>query len=268
MFVVSFLFLLYIPRARSPAFSHEISNPSVDGGTLSACLHSFRFFWAIFVVLALGIGYVLVGICESWLCLRFVGRIVCFLLPFRSVFVFLSPSHVIHSLCLFYLWNRILVQFPGMLLVRWNNIEVCRFCGLHPTLRSATEFQCGCSCKKSYFDLLNLWKFRKEISLLCFLHFLRFSVYQVFAKRWWRNLLCSRNCCCTGSSDLLGRPGSTHFSFHVSAPFRNANFRSLACVSLKEFCVQITTIMFEIGRFFLSLLWRRWMVSAIDFWQQ
>jgi hypothetical protein len=26
--------------------------------------------------------------------------------------------------------------------------------------------------------------------------------------------------------------------------------------------------MFEIGRFFLSLLWRRWMVSAIDFWQQ
>jgi hypothetical protein len=35
-----------------------------------------------------------------------------------------------------------------MLLVRWNNnIEVCRFCGLHPTLRSATEFQCGCSGK-------------------------------------------------------------------------------------------------------------------------
>ncbi len=84
VFVVSFLFLLYIPRARSPAFSHEISYTSVDGSTLSACLHSFRFFWAIFGVLALGIGYVLVGICESWfyVCGSLVALYVFF---FRSV---------------------------------------------------------------------------------------------------------------------------------------------------------------------------------------
>ncbi len=156
---------------------------------LSACLHSFHFFWAIFVVLALGVDYVLVGICASWLCLRFVGRIVCFLLPFHSVpfLFFLSPSHVIHSLPFLFCEIVFWFNFQECFLVPWNNIEVCRFCGLHPTLRSATEFQCGCSGKNLYFDLLSLWKFRKQISLLCFLHFLRFSVCQVFAKRWWRN---------------------------------------------------------------------------------
>lgn len=131
---------LYIPRVRSPAFSHEISNTSVEMEVLSACLHSFRFFWAIFVVLALGIGYVLVGICASWLCLRFVGRIVCFLLPFHSVpfLFFLSPSHVIHSLPFLFVKSyfssifRNAFWYPGIILRFAGFVVFIRPCDLQP----------------------------------------------------------------------------------------------------------------------------------------
>jgi hypothetical protein len=101
-------YALHTSRARSPAlfFSHEISNTSVDGGNL--------FLPAFFPLLlshfcGSGASYrlcigrylrILVMSAVRW------SRIVCFLLPFRSVFVFVSPSHVIHSLCLPFLFVK------------------------------------------------------------------------------------------------------------------------------------------------------------------